>query len=52
MNEGTTPLILAARHDNHRMVEELINAQADINAVDNKGELMTSYDDVITHDDT
>lgn len=35
---GTTPLILAARLAIEGMVEDLINAEADIEATDNKGE--------------
>lgn len=37
MNDGTTPLILAARLAIEGMVEDLINADADINAADNSG---------------
>jgi Notch-like protein len=36
-NDGTTPLILAARLAIEGMVEELINADADINASDDNG---------------
>jgi Notch-like protein len=35
MHDGTTPLILAARLAIEGMVEDLINADADINAADN-----------------
>lgn len=38
MNDGTTPLILAARLAVEGMVEELIHCHADINAVDDHGE--------------
>lgn len=38
MNEGTTPLILAARLAVEGMVEELIHCHADINAVDDHGQ--------------
>lgn len=37
MHDGTTPLILAARLAIEGMVEDLINADADINAADNNG---------------
>lgn len=37
MNDGTTPLILAARLAIEGMVEDLINADADINAADDLG---------------
>lgn len=37
MYDGTTPLILAARLAIEGMVEDLINADADINAADNSG---------------
>lgn len=37
MHDGTTPLILAARLAIEGMVEDLINADADINAADNSG---------------
>lgn len=37
MNDGTTPLILAARLAVEGMVEELIHCHADINAVDDHG---------------
>lgn len=37
MNDGTTPLILAARLAIEGMVEALITAEADINAADNSG---------------
>ncbi|KAG8545326.1 hypothetical protein GDO81_021075 [Engystomops pustulosus] len=37
MNDGTTPLILAARLAVEGMVEELINSHADVNAVDELG---------------
>lgn len=36
-NDGTTPLILAARLAIEGMVEDLINADADINAADDLG---------------
>ena len=37
MNDGTTPLILAARLAIEGMVEDLINADADVNATDDYG---------------
>ena len=37
MNDGTTPLILSARLAIEGMVEDLINADADINAADDLG---------------
>lgn len=37
MNDGTTPLILAARLAVEGLVEELIHCHADINAVDDHG---------------
>lgn len=37
MHEGTTPLILAARLAIEGMVQDLISAEADINAADNSG---------------
>jgi Notch 1 len=37
MHDGTTPLILSARLAIEGMVENLITAQADINAADNSG---------------
>lgn len=40
MNDGTTPLILAARLAVEGMVEELIHCHADINAVDDHGQQM------------
>jgi len=36
-HDGTTPLILAVRLAVEGMVEDLINAEADINAADNNG---------------
>lgn len=41
MNDGTTPLILAARLAVEGMVAELINCQADVNAVDDHGNVNT-----------
>lgn len=41
MNDGTTPLILAARLAVEGMVEELIHCHADINAVDDHGQETT-----------
>uniref|UniRef100_A0A3B3TQA0 Uncharacterized protein n=1 Tax=Poecilia latipinna TaxID=48699 RepID=A0A3B3TQA0_9TELE len=41
MNDGTTPLILAARLAVEGMVEELIHCHADINAVDDHGKTAT-----------
>lgn len=43
MNDGTTPLILAARLAVEGMVAELINCQADVNAVDDHGNVNTTY---------
>ena len=37
MHDGTTPLVLAARLAIEGMVEDLINAEADINAADDQG---------------
>jgi len=37
MNDGTTPLILAARYQMEGMLEHLITAQCDVNAADNSG---------------
>lgn len=37
MNDGTTPLILAARLAFEGMVEELVHCHADVNAVDDHG---------------
>lgn len=37
MNDGTTPLILAARLANKGMVEDLIGADTDVNAADDSG---------------
>lgn len=37
MNDGTTPLILAARYQMEGMLEHLITAQCDVNAGDNRG---------------
>ena len=37
MHDGTTPLMLAVRLAVEGMVEELINADADVNAVDTQG---------------
>lgn len=37
MHDGTTPLILAARLAVEGMLEDLINAHADVNAVDDLG---------------
>lgn len=39
MHDGTTPLILAARLAVEGMLEDLINAHADVNAVDDLGKL-------------
>lgn len=43
MNDGTTPLILAARLAVEGMVEELIHCHADINAVDDHGTHLYIY---------
>lgn len=40
MHDGCTPMILAARLAIEGMVEELINADADINAVDDSGRFL------------
>ena len=42
MNDGTTPMILAARLAIEGMVEELINADADLNATDEYGTIQSS----------
>lgn len=39
MNDGTTPLILAARLAVEGMVEELVHCHADVNAVDDHGKI-------------
>lgn len=44
MNDGTTPLILAARLAVEGMVEELIHCHADINAVDDHGMHLFKYE--------
>lgn len=44
MNDGTTPLILAARLAVEGMVEELIHCHADINAVDDHGTHPYTYE--------
>ena len=41
MHDGTTPMILAARLAIEGMVEELINADADINHTDEYGTLFS-----------
>lgn len=41
MNDGTTPLILAARLAVEGMVEELVHCHADVNAVDDHGRTHT-----------
>lgn len=41
MNCGTTPMILAVRLAIERMVEDLINTDADINAADDSGKNIT-----------
>lgn len=43
MHDGTTPLILAARLAVEGMVEELVNAEADINAADDHGKLVICF---------
>jgi len=40
MHDGTTPLMLAVRLAVEGMVEELINADADVNASDAQGNIM------------
>lgn len=42
MNDGTTPLVLAARLAVEGLVEELSHCHADINAVDDHGQLCKS----------
>ena len=37
MDDGTTPLILASRHDLPELVRELIKAGVKLNSVDNQG---------------
>ena len=44
MHDGTTPLILACRLAMEGMVEDLINADADINATDNNGRKIVNFD--------
>ncbi len=41
MNDGTTPLILAARLAVEGLVEELVHCHADVNAVDDHGKMKT-----------
>lgn len=43
MHDGTTPLILAARLAVEGMVEELINCHADVNAIDDFGNVSLFY---------
>lgn len=43
MYDGTTPLILAARLAIEGMVEELVNADADINTADDHGNLFLTF---------
>jgi len=40
MHDGTTPLMLAVRLAVEGMVEELINADADVNATDAQGNII------------
>ena len=42
MHDGTTPLMLAVRLAVEGMVEELINADADVNATDAQGNVISS----------
>ena len=44
MHDGTTPLMLAVRLAVEGMVEELINADADVNASDAQGNIMYQSD--------
>lgn len=46
MNDGTTPLVLAARLAVEGMVEELIHCHADINAVDDHGGAISTNDSI------
>jgi len=39
MDDGTTPLILAARHDLPDLVRHLIKAGVKVNSADNQGKL-------------
>lgn len=43
MHDGTTPLILAARLAVEGMVEELINCHADVNAIDDFGNVFCHF---------
>ena len=40
MHDGTTPLMLAVRLAVEGMVEELLNADADVNATDAQGNII------------
>lgn len=44
MHDGTTPLILAARLAVEGMVDELINCHADVNAIDDFGKWVWSFE--------
>ena len=39
MQDGSTPLILAVKQNHKEVVEDLVNSQADLNAVDDTGQL-------------
>ena len=41
MDDGTTPLVLAARHDLPDLVRHLIKAGVKVNSADNQGEFLT-----------
>ena len=43
MDDGTTPLILAARHDLPDLVGHLIKAGVEVNSADNQGEFLTPF---------
>jgi hypothetical protein len=43
MHDGTTPLMVAVRLAVEGMVEELIGADADVNATDANGKLIVVY---------
>lgn len=45
MHDGTTPMILSARLAIEGMVEELINADADVNATDDYGRFLENLAD-------
>lgn len=47
MEDGATPLIIAARLAIEGMVEDLVNADADINAADEKGILIILHSRIL-----